>query len=68
MIREFSDSVEVSIAGDLNAHEYEIANSKLRLRAADIDAVTMGLASIADDKSNNLASKVDVLGCVFDVI
>jgi hypothetical protein len=52
---------------DLDANEDKVIGCKAGTRATGVDAVTVRLATVFDDESNNLTSEIDVLTGVFDV-
>jgi hypothetical protein len=61
LIGQLGNAVKLRIALDLDAHQDKISDGKLQSRAASIDAITMCLAAIGNNKHNNLAGKINVL-------
>jgi hypothetical protein len=52
---------------DLDANEDKVIGSEAGTRATGVDTVTVRLATVFDNESNNLTSEIDVLTGVFDV-
>jgi hypothetical protein len=52
---------------DLDANEDKVIGREAGTRATGVDAVTVRLATVFDDESDNLTSEIDVLTGVFDV-
>jgi hypothetical protein len=67
LVGELSDSVEVSVALDLNTNEDEIARGKAGSRATFVDAIAVCVATIFNNKGDDLAGKVHVLAGVLNV-
>jgi hypothetical protein len=59
--------VEFGFALYLDMHEHKVTWGKGGSRMAGIIMVMVGLAMVGNNGSNNLASKIDMLGSVFDV-
>ena len=52
----------------LDANEDEIAGNEARAGTTFVDAITVGLATIFDNESDCLASEVDVLSSMLDLV
>jgi hypothetical protein len=65
---ELGNSVEFSVALDLNANKDEVLGSKGGSRATCIDTVAVSLVAVFDDQSNNLTGEICVAASVFDAV
>jgi hypothetical protein len=63
LVSELGHSIEFGIALDLDTDKNKVTYGKGRTGAASIDMIAMGLATVGDDKGNNVAGKVNVKQC-----
>jgi hypothetical protein len=68
LVREFGDATEFCIALNLDTNEHEVAGNEAGCGATFVDTIPVGLATILDDKGDDLAGEIDMLGCVLDVV
>jgi hypothetical protein len=64
LIGQLGDVIEVSIALDLDAHQDEIVDDKVGIKAVFVNVVTVGKAAVSDKEFDNFASGVVMCGAV----
>jgi hypothetical protein len=68
LVGKLGNAVEFCAALDLDTNKDKIAWNKAGSRATFINAITVSLAPIFDDKGDDFTGEIDVLASVFDVI
>lgn len=68
LVGKLGNAVLICIALDLDANQYKITSGKARGGATFVEIIVVGLAMILNNKSDDTAGEVNVLGGVFDVL
>jgi hypothetical protein len=59
LIGELGHSIEFCVALDLNSGKDQVTNIKGGPRAASVDTVTVSLATVSNNKGDDLTGKID---------
>jgi hypothetical protein len=67
LVGELGDTVEVSVALNLDTNKDEIPGKEAGSGSTFVDAITVRLTTIFDNKGDDLAGEVDMLSSVLDI-